>query len=96
MDLDQLENYFSDYVEQCRINIPNLPQSFLYENDNFRTVIRGEGDVPDSWLNNAVFNLNNKFEDTVATVSRTANDSSIFVIEFRPRPTNYNHPTTYF
>jgi hypothetical protein len=93
MDLEELQEYFMNYVDGCRINVDNLPTTFAFENlvilnDNDEygeevTIITASGDVPDHWVNNAIMNLLIRYPNKVVTFGQTHDNDICF--EFRNR-----------
>ena len=90
MDLEELQNYFMDYVEGCRINVENLPVEFMFENletvetGDMITLISSHGEVSNNWINNACTNLQNRYPEKNILFLRFSEEGD-FCFELRDR-----------
>ena len=89
MDLIFLKNFFETYVNDCRLNVQNLPESFIYTNvldssdDSVMTTIAASAEVPDLWLENAASVLRVQFPQYSTNWFRSIENHSLFVFEMR-------------
>lgn len=89
MDLDELQEYFMDYVDGCRINVENIPFEFMFENletvdtGDTITLITSRGQVPNNWVNNACMNLQNRYPHKNVNFLQFPEDNNLFCFELR-------------